>query len=375
MSRMLIVVGDALQTGGSVLTGSPHTDIEGRAVARVGDRVMCARHGPGSIVTGDSTLVIDGQPVARDGDKASCGCALMAGKQQRAHVVAGGGGGGGQAALGALAKVAGIVAPLLKTMPLQTPPFAPPGTPAPEEPAAPQCWVDDHDTRIDRDVDGRYYEAYDVNGDKHDYAFPVSYRIEIPLHAQGEVVVSIKVQPMPQAGVTAAEVTATRARMEQGIDQFWNGRFTLDIHDPQCGTRSFPLRYEVRWVQGGSDYKLIIHRSYDREQVEFPDIDVSVSTTPWTFAHEFAHTLGVPDEYSYNDPDEETVRYLQPDGTLDPEVLVAVPDSRALSDPSATIMNSVDCAVTLPRHAWNIAREIRELLSRQIGREITCTVK
>ncbi|KAG1248329.1 hypothetical protein G6F65_019679 [Rhizopus arrhizus] len=180
---------------------------------------------------------------------------------------------------------------------------------------------------------------------------------------------------MPQAGVTAAEVTATRARMEQGIDQCWNGRVTLDIHDPQCGTRSFPLRYEVRWVQGGSDYKLIIHRSYDREQVEFPDIDVSVSTTPWTFAHEFAHTLGVPDEYSYNDPDEETVRYLQPDGTLDPEVLVAVPDSRALSDPAATIMNSVDCAVTLPRHAWNIAREIRELLSRQIGREITCTVK
>ncbi|KAG0928966.1 hypothetical protein G6F31_017520 [Rhizopus arrhizus] len=119
---MLIVVGDALQTGGSVLTGSPHTDIEGRAVARVGDRVICARHGPGSIVTGDSTLVIDGQPVARDGDKASCGCALMAGKQQRAHVVAGGGGGGGQATLGALAKVAGIVAPLLKTMPLQTPP-------------------------------------------------------------------------------------------------------------------------------------------------------------------------------------------------------------------------------------------------------------
>ncbi|WP_312647147.1 PAAR domain-containing protein, partial [Stenotrophomonas sp.] len=95
MSRMLIVVGDALQTGGSVLTGSPHTDIEGRAVARVGDRVICARHGPGSIVTGDSTLVIDGQPVARDGDKASCGCALMAGKQQRAHLAGGGGGGGG----------------------------------------------------------------------------------------------------------------------------------------------------------------------------------------------------------------------------------------------------------------------------------------
>ncbi|OBU60884.1 hypothetical protein A9K56_11870 [Stenotrophomonas maltophilia] len=240
---------------------------------------------------------------------------------------------------------------------------------------APQCWVADHDAQIDRDVDGRYYEAYDVNGDKHDYPFQVSYRIDVPLQAQGEVVVSIKVQVVPKPGVTAAEVAAVKARMERGIDQFWNGRFTLDVHDPACGTRSFPIRYEVRWVQGGSDYRLIVHRTYDREQVEFPDIDVSVSTTAWTFAHEFAHTLGVPDEYSYNDPDEETVRYVQPDGTLDPEVLVAVPDSRELTDPAATIMNSVDCAVTRPRHAWNIAREVRELLSREIGREITCTVK
>ncbi|WP_368865841.1 PAAR domain-containing protein [Stenotrophomonas maltophilia] len=371
MSRMLIVVGDALQTGGSVLTGSPHTDIEGRAVARVGDRVICARHGPGSIVSGDATLVIDGQPVARDGDRASCGCALVSGKQQRAHVVAGGGGRAGAGA--GVAAIAAIVAPLLKPT-LQTPPFAAPGTAVRDE-DAPQCWVADHDAQIDRDVDGRYYEAYDANGDKHDYPFQVSYRIDVPLQAQGEVVVSIKVQVMPKPGVTAAEVAAVKARMERGIDQFWNGRFTLDVHDPACGTRSFPIRYEVRWVQGGSDYRLIVHRTYDREQVEFPDIDVSVSTTAWTFAHEFAHTLGVPDEYSYNDPDEETVRYVQPDGTLDPEVLVAVPDSRELTDPAATIMNSVDCAVTRPRHAWNIAREVRELLSREIGREITCTVK
>ncbi|MNN05369.1 PAAR motif protein [compost metagenome] len=90
---MLIVVGDALQTGGSVLTGSPHTDIDGRAVARIGDRVICARHGPGAIITGDATLVIDGQPVARHGDKASCGCALLAGKQRLAHVTNGGAGG------------------------------------------------------------------------------------------------------------------------------------------------------------------------------------------------------------------------------------------------------------------------------------------
>ena len=159
MSRMLIVVGDALQTGGSVLTGSPHTDIEGRAVARVGDRVICSRHGPGSIVSGDSTLVIDGQPVARDGDKASCGCTLMAGKQQRAHVAGGGGGSGGGAAMAAVASAAKM---LLKKPQLQTPGFAPPGT------QAPQCWVKDHSTQVSQSPDGRYFEGYAPDGARYE---------------------------------------------------------------------------------------------------------------------------------------------------------------------------------------------------------------
>ncbi|MNV02399.1 hypothetical protein D3C71_926340 [compost metagenome] len=229
--------------------------------------------------------------------------------------------------------------------------------------------------QISGDVDGRYYEAYDSRGEKLDYPFPVSYRIEVPLKTQGDVVVSIRVQPVPMLGTTTDEMVTVKQRMVEGISRHWNTRFVLEVSDPDCGTRKHPIRYEVRWVDGGGDYKLFVHQKYEREQVSFPDIDVSVSTTPWTFAHEFAHCLGVPDEYSYNGSDEETVRYIQPDGVLDPEILVAVPDSRELSDPLATIMNAGDCAVTKPRHAWNIAREVQEMLSHEIGRDITCTVK
>lgn len=366
MSRMLIVVGDALQRGGAVLSGSPHTDIDGRAVARVGDKVLCTRHGAGAIVTGDPTLLIDGQAVARNGDKASCGCVLLAGKQPLVHVNHGGD--VGSAVFATAPKRASNV---IASSPS---PVAPSDAPT-EEASDPGCWVQDHDVRISGDIDGRYYEAYASTGERHNYSFPVSYRIEVPLKTQADIVVSIEVKVVPMPGITAAEVASVKQRMAEGISRYWNGKLVLGIRDPECGSRKRPIRYEVRWVDGGGDYMLFIHRRYEREQVSYPDIDVSLSTTVWTFAHEFAHCIGLPDEYSYNDPDEETVRYIKPDGSFDPETLVAKPDSRELSDPDATIMNAEDCNAIKPRHAWNIAREVQELLRHEIGREITCTVE
>ncbi|WMJ69527.1 PAAR domain-containing protein [Stenotrophomonas sp. 24(2023)] len=78
MARPFIVVGDRLSHGGSVLAGSSQSDINGKQVARVGDRAVCVMHGPTTIVSGDASVVIDGQPVARDGDQTGCGATLVA---------------------------------------------------------------------------------------------------------------------------------------------------------------------------------------------------------------------------------------------------------------------------------------------------------
>lgn len=92
--RTLIVLGDRHSGGGSVITGSPETDIDGKPVARVGDKAICPLHkGIFPIITGDSTLMIDGQAVARHGDKLACSCSLISGQQHRAWVDAGGSGG------------------------------------------------------------------------------------------------------------------------------------------------------------------------------------------------------------------------------------------------------------------------------------------
>ncbi|WP_058834352.1 PAAR domain-containing protein [Luteimonas abyssi] len=77
MSRPIIVTGDRIDHGGSVVAGAPTSDIGGKQIARVGDRVVCERHGPTTIVSGDATLLVDGQPVARHGDKTACGGTLL----------------------------------------------------------------------------------------------------------------------------------------------------------------------------------------------------------------------------------------------------------------------------------------------------------
>lgn len=77
MTRPFICVGDTLDHGGTVATGSPFTEIQGRSVARVGDRVVCSKHGPTTIASGDATIIIDGQAVARHGDKTACGATLI----------------------------------------------------------------------------------------------------------------------------------------------------------------------------------------------------------------------------------------------------------------------------------------------------------
>jgi len=81
MSRPLILVGDKTDHGGVVITGTPSSDVGGKSIARVGDKVTCPQRGHGhttTIVSGDPNCLMDGQPVARHGDKTACGAVLIA---------------------------------------------------------------------------------------------------------------------------------------------------------------------------------------------------------------------------------------------------------------------------------------------------------
>lgn len=78
--KPIILVGDSTSHGGVVLEGAATTLVNGKKVARVGDRVSCPRKGHTSavIASGDATTIVEGKPVARHGDTCSCGATLIA---------------------------------------------------------------------------------------------------------------------------------------------------------------------------------------------------------------------------------------------------------------------------------------------------------
>lgn len=83
MSRPFIVVGDTTDHGGKVLEGSPADTIDGKPIARVGDKVQCPRstcRGSQVIVEGDPAVLVDGKPAAFHGAKTSCGAVLIGSK-------------------------------------------------------------------------------------------------------------------------------------------------------------------------------------------------------------------------------------------------------------------------------------------------------
>ncbi len=74
-------LGDISSHGGTVITGSFTTLVNGRPVARMCDLHVCPipGHGVTPIVSGSFDTTTDGRPNARMGDMAGCGAVIVTG--------------------------------------------------------------------------------------------------------------------------------------------------------------------------------------------------------------------------------------------------------------------------------------------------------
>lgn len=74
--KKIIRVGDILNPyGGKVMTGSYLA--YGKAVACIGDTVICNKHGENKIIEGATNSIINKKAIALDGDHCACGCTLV----------------------------------------------------------------------------------------------------------------------------------------------------------------------------------------------------------------------------------------------------------------------------------------------------------
>lgn len=81
MARPQARLGDTSSHGGTVITGSVTTIVNGRPVARMSDMHVCPipGHGVTPIVSGSLDTATDGRPNARMGDMAGCGAVIVTG--------------------------------------------------------------------------------------------------------------------------------------------------------------------------------------------------------------------------------------------------------------------------------------------------------
>lgn len=62
---------------GTVVSGAREAQVNGRAIARIGDQISCGA----VILTGSDEAIVEGQPVARLGDSSSHGGILIEGEE------------------------------------------------------------------------------------------------------------------------------------------------------------------------------------------------------------------------------------------------------------------------------------------------------
>lgn len=70
-----ICVGDKTSCGGTVVTGSASSTVNGKGIARAGDKIVCKKSCV--IINGNLTEIIDGAPMALHGAQTSGGCICL----------------------------------------------------------------------------------------------------------------------------------------------------------------------------------------------------------------------------------------------------------------------------------------------------------
>jgi type VI secretion system secreted protein VgrG len=243
------------------------------------------------------------------------------------------------------------------------------------------CWCEDYEDDRSPLANRVYYRRH------HDGAPEVGsnqkwFRLFVLLKS-GFIKVQVRFKYLPYGPTTPDEVNAA-IRGLTAAAQSWTGHIRIRIEDPLCGPRVLPVQFEALNVSSVQHYTVTVFqwmppefqvKGEQRAHVEHDQVRLLTSTTrEWTFTHEFAHCLGLPDEYGYSPDDIERVTYITPQGPPDPPIDVDIRGAASRGQ-GINVMSTHGQYTRCKRHGYFVAIETQELLTEVLGRPIRCFVE
>lgn len=76
--RKMATVGSPLSHGGQIISGDNKMKSNGKAIATVGSKAVCSKHGSVTVVSGSNKSKTQGKAISMVGDKCSCGAQILA---------------------------------------------------------------------------------------------------------------------------------------------------------------------------------------------------------------------------------------------------------------------------------------------------------
>lgn len=256
---------------------------------------------------------------------------------------------------------------------------------------APVCWDYQYAFEVFASCNINYYQTSTLQGEPYGNESIIEYQLLVNFIGSPYVMVRVRFGAKPAIwhgsilakapDPTASQVQTqspdpaiaevTSARFIKAVNKTWHNRFRLEITDPACGSVIVPVRYVAVRDDARPHYVINAVENLEREALKGSNLWLSPTTKHNTFVHEFAHCIGLPDEYSTQDGVTLKVNYTQPNGTKGEDIICYPPPA---APPGGHRLMTTGVPIFLERHAWPVAIDTQRFLKMRLGRNISCRV-
>jgi len=244
------------------------------------------------------------------------------------------------------------------------------------------CWTETYSTNVFIDEPNGIYFKREERANHR--SARIKYQLKLLLR-QKKMCVCVSISASYDNS-TKQYVQDAKNKLRQAIESLWNNRFKLIIKasGTGCSNHELDIIFQIVFMEdnladdekydNSYDFMLVTEQGNDREMVDRNMMKTYSESNIWTYAHEFGHMIGLPDEYSTDEKykKDESISYIDPSGKQESMRVFYDPNK---INPKANIMSTSDNTRFEERHGWPLAIEAQKLLRANRYKNASCTIR